>query len=144
MSDSVDTVAPNKDHRNKQRLKVDRHQQTKREARLEHLCGHYFLDEATSEARINITTIIVTYDLGAGDNYSSEADRTNAHMPIVRKSTKRVNVATEGTSTATHVTPLPIPQLSKAAFEAHTFEDFPTSLLNVGKINAVHTEEDVL
>ena len=60
-------------------------------------------------------------------------------------------------STATNVTPLPIPQLSKAAAEAHTFEDFPTSLLSVGKVNddgnvsiftrkgvTVHKEEDVL
>ena len=78
-------------------------------------------------------------------------------MLILRKSTKRVNVANGGTSTATNVTPLAIPRLSKAAEEAHTFEDFPTSLLSVGKVNndgnvslftrqgvTVHKEEDVL
>ena len=55
------------------------------------------------------------------------------------------------------MTPLHIPQLSKAAAEAHTFEDFPTSLLSVSKVNndgnvsiftkqgvTVHTEEEVL
>ena len=55
------------------------------------------------------------------------------------------------------MTPLPIPQLSKAAAEGHTFEDFPTSLLSVGKVNddgnvsiftkqgvKVHKEKDVL
>ena len=60
-------------------------------------------------------------------------------------------------STATNVTPLPIPHLSKAAAEAHTFEDFPTLLMSVGKVKddgsvsvftrkgvTVHKEEDVL
>ena len=78
-------------------------------------------------------------------------------MPILRKSSKRVKVANGEVSTATHVTPLPIPQLSNAAAEAHTFQDFPTSLLSVGKVSddcnvsifsregvAVHKEEDVL
>ena len=95
--------------------------------------------------------------MGADDNYLNETDRAKAHIPILRKSTKQVNVADRGTSTATNVTPLPISRLSKAAAEAHTFEYFPTSLLSVVKVNddgnvsiftkkgvTVHKEEDVL
>ena len=62
----------------------------------------------TAEAQNNSTIIIVTYDLGADDNYLSKSDRARAQMLIVQKSTKRVNVVNGGTSTATDVTPLPI------------------------------------
>jgi hypothetical protein len=212
-------------------MKVERRRLAKREARLEQLCEHYFLDAAidvaederttiakentndlkkntidfehtkrikptpgfiqkginmglsiratikramrfikadkkrvrfattitVAEAEQDSATIMVTYDSGADDNYMSESDRANARLPILRKSSKRVNVANGGLSKATNVTPLPIPGLSKAAAEAHTFKDFPTSLLSVGKVNddgnvsiftrkgvSVHKEEDVL
>ena len=111
----------------------------------------------TAEAQSNSATVIVTYNSGADNNYLSKADKAKAHMPILQKMRKRVNVANGGTSTATNVTPLPIPRLSKAAAEAHTFKDFPTLLLSVGKVNndgnvsistkqgvTVHKEEDVL
>jgi hypothetical protein len=111
----------------------------------------------TTEAQGNSVTIIVTYNLGADNNYLSKANRAKAHIPILQKSTKRVNVANGGTSTATNVTPLPIPRLSKAAAEAPTFKDSLASLLSVGKSNddsnvsiftkqgvTVHKEEDMV
>ena len=62
-----------------------------------------------AESQSNSATIIVTYDSGADDNYMSKANRAKAHMPILQKLTKRVNVANGGTSTKLNVTPLPIP-----------------------------------
>jgi hypothetical protein len=111
----------------------------------------------TAEAKQDSATIMVTYNSGADNNYMSKSDRTDDKLPILRRSSKRTKVANEGLSTETNVTPIPIQQLSKAAAEAHTFEDFPTSLLSVGKVNgdgnvsiftqkgvSVHKEEDVL
>ena len=78
--------------------------------------------------------IVVTYDSGANGNYISEEDRAKAGLPILRASTKRVGVANNGESTGKYRTRLPIPNLSSAAAEADSFEDFPTSLLSVGKV----------
>ena len=58
----------------------------------------------TAEAQKDIATIIVTYDLGADDNYISKVNRARAQILILQKSTKRVNVATGGTHTTTTVT----------------------------------------
>ena len=77
---------------------------------------------------------MVTYDSGADGHYISEKDRRNAGLPILRPSTPRVGVANEGTSTAKYITQLPIQQLSAQAMEADTFQDFPTSLMSVGKM----------
>eukprot|EP00956_Cyclotella_meneghiniana_P021291 scaffold38589_cov41-Cyclotella_meneghiniana.AAC.1 len=101
--------------------------------------------------------IIVTYDSGADGHYISEHDRNRAGLPILRKSTKRVGVANGNTSKAQFVTKLPIPQLSSHAAQADTFNDFPTSLMSVGKTAddgtisiftkegvTVHKETDVL
>ena len=208
-NNSLTIATTKKDHRSKHKMKVERRRLAKREARLEQLCEHYFLDAAidvaederttiakgntndlkkntidfehtkrikptpgfiqkginmglsiratikramrfikadkkrvrfattitVAEAEQDSATIMVTYDSGADDNYMSESNRANARLPILRKSSKRVNVANGGLSKATNVTPLPIPGLSKAAAEAHTFKDFPTSLLSVGKVN---------
>ena len=100
---------------------------------------------------------MVTYDSGADGHYISETDRAKANLPILRKSTKRVGVANGNTSHGHHVTALPIPSLSKAATEADTFDDFPHSLMSVGKTAdagtvsiftkhgvTVHHEQDVL
>ena len=101
--------------------------------------------------------IMITYDSGADSNYISEQDRIIAGLPILRKSTKRVEVANGGTSNGKFVTSLPFAQLSKQAAEADTFTDFSSSLLSVGKTAddgnisiftkegvSVHKEEDVL
>ena len=101
--------------------------------------------------------IMITYDSGADSNYISEQDRIIAGLPILRKSTKRVEVANGGTSNGKFVTSLPFAQLSKQAAEADTFTDFLSSLLSVGKTAddgnisfftkegvSVHKEEDVL
>ena len=101
--------------------------------------------------------MLVTYDSGADGHYISEADRKEARLPILRPSTKRVKVANGETSQAKHVTTLPFPQLSTKATQADSFEQFPTSLMSVGKTSddgtisvftkhgvSVHKEEDVL
>ena len=77
--------------------------------------------------------VMVTYDSGADGHYISEKDRRNAGLPILRPSTRKVGVANGGTSTAKYVTQLPFQQLSAQAMQADTFQDFPTSLMSVGK-----------
>ena len=99
----------------------------------------------------------MTYDSGADGHYFSEKDRRQAGLPIIRRSTKRVGVANGGTSTGKYVTKLPFQHLSDQAAEADTFDNFPSSLLSVGKTSddsnvsiftkkgvTVHKEEDVL
>ena len=104
-----------------------------------------------------VPTVLATYDSGADGHYISERDRAAANLPILRPSTKRVGVANGTTCAATHVTALPFPNLSSAATRADTFDQFPTSLLSVGRISddntvsiftrdgvSVHHETDVL
>ena len=111
----------------------------------------------TAEAQNNSATITVLYNSGTDGSHLSEGNRARTQMPILQKSTTRVDVANGGTSTATNVTTLPILRLPKDAAEANTFEDVSTSLLSVGKVNddgnvsiftkqgvSVHKEEDVL
>ena len=83
------------------------------------------------EKRQEANSVLLTYDSGADGNYISEADRKEAHMPILRASSKRVRVANGDTSNAKHTTALPFPQLSDKARQADTFENFPTSLMSV-------------
>jgi hypothetical protein len=100
---------------------------------------------------------MLTYDSGADGHYLSERDRINVGLPILRPSTKRVGVANGGTSTARHVSRLPFKQLSDRAASADSFEEFPSSLMSVGKTSdygtisiftkegvTVHKEQDVL
>jgi hypothetical protein len=77
--------------------------------------------------------VMVTYDSGANGHYISEKDRRNAGLLILQSSTRKVGVANGGTSTAKYVTQLPFQQLSAQALQADTFQDFPTSLMSVGK-----------
>ena len=63
----------------------------------------------------------------------SESNRKQAGLPILRPSTKRVVVANGEESHGNKVTALPIPQLADKDTEADTFDDFPTSLMSVGK-----------
>ena len=77
--------------------------------------------------------VLITYDSGADGHYMSDGDRKKMGMPILRVSTKKVGVANGGTSVGKYVTALPFPQLSKKAAEADTFDEFPTSLMSVGK-----------
>ena len=101
--------------------------------------------------------VMITYDSGADGHYLREGDRKQLGLPILRKSAKKVGVANGGTSKGTFVTALPFPQLSTTAAEADTFDDFPTSLMSVGKTAddgnvsiftkdgvSVYKEEDVL
>ncbi len=79
------------------------------------------------------TPIMVTYDLGADGHYISKKDRRKAGLPIIQKSTRRVGVANEGVSQAKFVMQLPFKDLSAKAKQADTFQDFPSSLMSVGK-----------
>ena len=101
--------------------------------------------------------IMITYDSGADNHYMSEADRIRLELPIFRPSHKRITVANGGTSAGKYVTHLPFSQLSTTTAEADTFEEFPSSLMSVGKTSddenvsiftdekvQVYKEEDVL
>ena len=100
---------------------------------------------------------MVTYDSGADGHYISKQDRIKAGLPILRPSSKRVAVVNGATSSARHVTALPFQGLTNKANKADTFDDFPTSLMSVGKTAddgtvsiftkdgvTMHKEEDVL
>lgn len=100
---------------------------------------------------------MITHDSGADGHYISERDRASVGLPILRQSTKRVGVANGGSSKAKHVTALPFKHLSDKANRADSSEDFPNSLMSVGKTAddgtisifskdgvTVHKEEDVL
>ena len=56
-NNSLAIETPTRDHRSKHRLKVEQRRLAKREARLEHLCEHYFLDAAIDVAEDERTTI---------------------------------------------------------------------------------------
>jgi len=100
---------------------------------------------------------MITYNSGADGHYLSKRDRKSVGLPIIQPSTKRVGVANGGTSTARHISCLPFKQLSDRATSADSFEDFPSSLMSVGKMSdngtisiftkegvTVHREQDVL
>ena len=97
------------------------------------------------------------HSAGADGHYLSETDRQQAQLPIMRPSTKRVGIANGGSSTGKHVMQLPFDQLSEQATKADSFDDFPHSLMSVGKTAddgtisiftrdgvTVHKEQDVL
>jgi hypothetical protein len=100
---------------------------------------------------------MVTHNSGADGHYISRKDRRKAGLPIIQKSTRRVGVANEGVSQAKFVTQLPFKNLSAKAKQADTFQDFPASLMSIGKTAnhgtiyiftkngvTVHKEMDVL
>ena len=76
---------------------------------------------------------MLTYYSGADIHYLSKEDRKNLGLPILRVSAKKVGVADGGACNGKYVTKLPLPKLSNRAAEADTFEEFPTSLMSVGK-----------
>ena len=69
----------------------------------------------------------------ANGHYLSETDRRTAGLPILRPSNRQVGIANGGTSTARYVSRLPFPQLSAQAALADSFDDFPQSLMSIGK-----------
>ena len=91
---------------------------------------------------------MITYYSGADNHYMSEAGRIRLKLPILRPSHKRVAVANGGMSEGKYVTRLPFPKLSKTTAEAYTFEEFPSSLMSVGKTSddgnvSIFTDEKV-
>ncbi len=84
----------------------------------------------------NVTStpsIMLTYNSGANGPYISEHDQRKAGLPILRPSTQQVGVANGGTSNAKYGTQLPFCKLSAWSWQTDTFQDFPTSLMSVGK-----------
>jgi hypothetical protein len=79
------------------------------------------------------TPIMIMYDSGADGHYISKKDCHKAGLPIIRKSTRQVGMANGGVSQAKFVTQLPFKALSALATQADTFQDFPSSLMSVGK-----------
>ena len=75
----------------------------------------------------------VTYDSGVDGHYLNETNRAHAGLPILKPSTKQVDVANGGVSVGAHVTRLPFPQISHKASTAETFTNFPNSLMSFGK-----------
>ena len=122
--------------------------------------AHHVTFQAQAHVRYfhpNNSEPMITYDSGADGHYLSEADRHLAKLPILRPSTKRVGVANGSTSMGKHATTLPFPLLSQTAAAADSFDDFPTSLMSVGKTSddgtisiftkdgvTIHKEQDVL
>jgi hypothetical protein len=89
-----------------------------------------------------------TYDSGANGHYISKHDQHKAGLPILRPSTRRVGVANGGTSNSKCITQLPFRKLSAQLRQADTFQDFPTSLMSMGKTSddgtvSVFTKEGV-
>ncbi len=76
---------------------------------------------------------MVTYDSGANGHYISKKNQCKAGLPILGPSTRKVGIPNGSTSKAKYVTQLPFRQLSAQAMQADTFQDFPTSLMSVGK-----------
>ena len=110
-----------------------------------------------SQHEANDAMILVIYDSGADGHYITEEDRKQAKLSILRKSSKKVNVANGETCKEKFTTQLPFESLSMSARTADTFTEFPHSLMSVGKIAddgtisiftksgvTVHKEQDVL
>ena len=76
----------------------------------------------------------MTYDSGADGHYLSEKDRKKLGLTILRISDKKLGLANGDVFNGNYVTTLPFTQLSTRAREVDTFEEFPTSLMSVGKI----------
>jgi hypothetical protein len=100
---------------------------------------------------------MITYDSGADGHYISKKGRHKARLPIIQKSTRWVGVANGGVSQAKFFMQLQFNALSAQATQADTFQDFPSSLMSVGKTTddgtisiftkdcvTVHKETDVL
>eukprot|EP00804_Cyclotella_cryptica_P009066 CCRYP_003160-RA/>CCRYP_003160-RA protein AED:0.47 eAED:0.47 QI:0/-1/0/1/-1/1/1/0/151 len=82
---------------------------------------------------LQATTPLITFDFGADGHYLNETDRHTAGLPILRPSSRQVGVANGSTSKARYTSRLPCPQLSPNAALADLFDDFPQSLMSVGK-----------
>ena len=99
---------------------------TKFYSRVRFVTKHSIKTIVTNEA-------FITYNSGADGHYINEQDRIAAGLLILRKLTKRVGVANGGSSTAEHVTQLPIKQILTKANQSDTFVEFSHSLMSAGK-----------
>ncbi len=77
---------------------------------------------------------MITYNSGADGHYMSKHNRQQANLPILCRSIKRVGVANVGVRTGVNITTLPFPKLSKKVASEDTFNDFPLSLMSLGRV----------
>jgi hypothetical protein len=78
-------------------------------------------------------SIMLTQDSGANRHYISKHDQCKAGLLILRPCTWQVGVINGGSGNAKYVTQLPFCKLSARSRQAETFQDFPTSLMSMGK-----------
>ena len=76
---------------------------------------------------------MLTYNTGKDGHNLSKKDRKQLGLPILCVSAKIIGVTNGGVCNRNYVIKLQFPQLSNRAVEADTFEEFPTSLISVGK-----------
>ncbi len=76
---------------------------------------------------------MIMYDSGADGHYISKKTEKRRAYLYYFLSTKQVMIANGDKSKGQHVTSLPFPSLSATARQADTFNEFPTSLMSVGK-----------
>jgi hypothetical protein len=93
-------------------------------------------------------SIMLTYNSGAYGHNNSKHDQPKAGLPILKPSTWQVGVTNGGTSNTKYDTQLPFCKLSAQSRQADTFQDFPTSLMSVGKTSddgtvSVFTKEGI-
>ena len=84
-------------------------------------------------------TILVIYNSGADGHYITEENRKQAQLPILPRSSKKVNVANGKTCKAKFTTQPPFQSLSTSERVADTFTEFPHSLMSVGKTSDDNT-----
>jgi len=121
-----------------------------------HVC---FANKHTVHVFSNNTApvVVATYNSGADGHYLSERDRIKAGLPILCPSSKCIRVANGHCSHGKNMTALPFSSILAKAVKADTFDEFPNSLISVGRILddntisiftkdgiTVHQEQDVL
>ena len=76
---------------------------------------------------------MLTYNSVIDGHYLSKKDRKQLGLPILCVSANIIGVTNGGVCNRNYVIKLQFPQLFNRAVEADTFEEFPTSLISVGK-----------
>jgi hypothetical protein len=77
-------------------------------------------------------SIMLTYDSGANEHYTSKQDQCKASLHILGPSTQWVGVVNGGRSKAKYVARLLFCKLFAQLMQADTFQDFPSSLMSIG------------
>ena len=76
---------------------------------------------------------MVIYNSGADGHYITKDEQKQAQLPVLSRSSKKVNVANGKTCKAKFTTQLPFQSLSTSAWAADTLTEFLHSSMSVGK-----------